>query len=177
VKHLSDNFTLILLTDVSRSLFAKDKTLFTVAAAFAILGHDGTVNATEMNALIYGLPLSASAASVPRPNGLDWVGDKAWGDLVAFASAVFDSGSSISTNSSSSSKPSAAATAAAMPRISSAAFLSSFSSNSSDWQTWASHAAPHTLALPGLPANAVTPFQKLIVVKVIGSASTRIFLH
>jgi hypothetical protein len=69
----------MLLADVSRSLFAKDKFLFISAAAFAILGQDCTISNAELSALLCGPPLAAGAAS--KPEALGWLAARSWEEL------------------------------------------------------------------------------------------------
>ncbi len=71
----------MLLADVSRSLFAKDKFLFIAAAAFAILGQDGTISNAELSALLCGPPLSSSAAAASKPEALGWLAARSWEEL------------------------------------------------------------------------------------------------
>jgi hypothetical protein len=125
-----ENFTLMLLSDVSRSLFSKDKFLFISAAAFAILAQEGAIAASDLSALISCQSLMSSAAAA-KPDAAAWMTSKMWEDLVAVSVSMFDSTdkSTIATSSSSSS-------AAAAARLTSASFLASFSSNAAAWQAW-----------------------------------------
>jgi hypothetical protein len=155
VKNIIDNFTLLLLADVARSLFSKDKFLFISAAAFAILVQSGVITSSEVSALLGGQLMFSASAAAAKPDILSWLTDKMWADLVGVSAIIFDSSGngavaaqSSSTQASSSSSSAAAAAAAAAtsaPRLTSASFLASFASNASDWQAWYySRAAPIT---------------------------------
>ena len=144
VKHLTENFTRMLLSDVSRSLFARDKDLFISSAAFAILRNDGTIPPAEMAALISGPPLaSASHANFPaaaKAEALGWVAARVWEDLVGVCGIMFDSASVVKATSppSASSAASSASSAASLAavKLTSSSFLSSFASNAAAWQSW-----------------------------------------
>jgi hypothetical protein len=144
VKNLTDNFTLLLLADVSRSLFSKDKALFISASALAILSQEGAVAPAELHTLLYGPSLAtAAAASTCKPEALAWLSVKMWEDLVAMASTLFGESAQgaadthVKSATVSASKPAGSASAAAAaPRLTSAAFLASFTSNAAAWQTW-----------------------------------------
>jgi hypothetical protein len=141
VKHLTENFTRMLLSDVSRSLFARDKDLFISSAAFAILRHDRLVSSAELAALISGPPLASSSSAAAKTEALAWLVAKVWEDLVGVSAIMFDSASVDKVASSPSASASAPASApasasSAVVKLTSSSFLSSFASNAAAWQSW-----------------------------------------
>jgi len=80
VKHLIDYFTALLYRNVCRSLFEKDKLLFSFLMTVRVEQQLQQLDTTELRFLLTGGP--GLAANGPAKK-IDWVGDKVWADLVA----------------------------------------------------------------------------------------------
>ena len=84
---LKDTFTYTLYENVCRSLFEKDKLLFSFMLAAKIMTSDGRLDAAELKFLLQG----SLSMALRRPNpvtakGGTWLTDKAWADLLDLTS-------------------------------------------------------------------------------------------
>jgi len=74
IKVLNDHFTLSLYDNVCRSLFEKDKLLFSFKLTVNVMAGDGKMDAEEMRFLLSGP--SGDIKIVPNPT--TWLGDLEW---------------------------------------------------------------------------------------------------
>ena len=80
--HINDHFTYSLYCNVCRSLFEKDKLLFSFLLCTRILGAKGEVDAAEWMFLLTG---GIGGTALPKPAALDWLTDPAWAELCRLA--------------------------------------------------------------------------------------------
>jgi len=81
--NLKDSFTYILYKNVCRSLFEKDKLLFSFLLCTKIMLGDRTLDARELRYFLQG----NTSMDLAKPNPLPgtWLSDKCWGDVLGLA--------------------------------------------------------------------------------------------
>ena len=79
MKNLYDSCTYMLYLSICRSLFEKDKLLFSCLLCTKLMLGAGTLDPAHLRFLLTG----ATAVDLPKPNPFgSWLSDKAWGDLL-----------------------------------------------------------------------------------------------
>ncbi|KAK3267509.1 hypothetical protein CYMTET_23939 [Cymbomonas tetramitiformis] len=78
LNHIQDHYTFSLYQNVCRSLFEKDKLLFSFLLTTRILGSKGMVDQAEWMFLLTG---GLGGNVLPKPPGADWLSDPAWAEL------------------------------------------------------------------------------------------------
>merc|ERR1719163_2426501 len=83
LKNLNDKFISLLFGNVCRSLFEKDKLLFSILLTLKMLYFDNEADADALNLFFTGGG-GAGAHSKPKPHGegLGWLSDVMWGKLL-----------------------------------------------------------------------------------------------
>ncbi|RYG67808.1 hypothetical protein EON64_06655, partial [archaeon] len=82
LRNLNDCFTYILYRNVCRSLFEKDKLLFSFLLTTKIMLGQKTLEFSEMRFFLQG----NTSMELPEPNPYkDWLSDVAWGDILALS--------------------------------------------------------------------------------------------
>lgn len=76
--YLSDAFTKLLYENVCRSLFEKDKLLFSFLLCIKSLQINKELNEQEFRYFLTG----STAVDLPEANPTDWLNDKSWGDFL-----------------------------------------------------------------------------------------------
>jgi dynein heavy chain len=134
---LRDFFTYYLYVNVCRSLFEKDKLLFSFVMSIKILQNDGAVDQNEWMFLITGK--TSKQVSIDNPTGdSGWLDKRGWDEMRYFSSLpIFDG------------------------------FCADFSNEVSAWLELFDHADPHTFPLPGKWNDCLNPLQKLCVLRAI----------
>lgn len=77
IKILNDHFTLALYDNVCRSLFEKDKLLFSFKLTVNVMFGEKKMDAEELRFFLAG----ASGEVKIAPNPTDWLGDLEWSDV------------------------------------------------------------------------------------------------
>ncbi|CAM9110379.1 unnamed protein product, partial [Ectocarpus fasciculatus] len=79
LQHLKDTFTFILYKNVCRSLFEKDKLLFSFLLCSRIqLGQD-RMDEAELRFFLQG----STSMDIAEPNPFEWLSDKSWNDILS----------------------------------------------------------------------------------------------
>ena len=79
IRILNDHFTLSIYKNVCRSLFEKDKLLFSFLLCIGVLKGKGEVDEESWRFLLTG----GVALENPHPNPFpEWLSDKSWGEIV-----------------------------------------------------------------------------------------------
>lgn len=86
LESLKDTFTYILYVNVCRSLFAKDKMLFSFLLCTKILLSTGELKQTELRFFLQGS--TALEMSKPKPANSDWMSEKIWKEMIALSDAI-----------------------------------------------------------------------------------------
>ncbi|CAM9113921.1 unnamed protein product, partial [Choristocarpus tenellus] len=81
IKKLIDCFTFMLYTNVCRSLFEKDKLLFSFLLAVKIMQGEKRIDGDEVRFFLQGTTSLDLEQPNPIPGG--WLSDKSWGDIIA----------------------------------------------------------------------------------------------
>jgi len=81
---LMSTFTLVLYENVCRSLFEKDKLLFSLLLATKIMLGDGKLDAGELRFALQGALAMSLRKPVP-PTAKAWLPEKSWGDVLELA--------------------------------------------------------------------------------------------
>jgi dynein heavy chain len=82
---LNDYFSYHLYKNICRSLFEKDKLLFSFVMSIRILEHAGQISAEEWMFLISGNgPAGKTAVVLENPDG-DWIDQRTWGEALALS--------------------------------------------------------------------------------------------
>jgi dynein heavy chain, axonemal len=88
---LNNYFSYHLYKNICRSLFEKDKLLFSFVMAIRILEHDGSVDPAEWMFLISGNGSSAKESKTFDNPDTDWIDQRTWGEALALDTlAAFD---------------------------------------------------------------------------------------
>ncbi|CAM9175434.1 unnamed protein product [Chrysoparadoxa australica] len=82
--NLNDFFTYLLYTNVCRSLFEKDKLLFSFLLTIKIMSSEERIDMAELRFFLQGATTMELARPNPVPEG-GWLGDKTWGEFLALA--------------------------------------------------------------------------------------------
>jgi len=83
LKHLNDCFTYLLYRNVCRSLFEKDKLLFSFLLTAKIMLGQKTMDANELRFFLQG----STSMDLAEPNPFkDWLTDKSWNDILSLCS-------------------------------------------------------------------------------------------
>ena len=80
LENLKDTFTYILYLNVCRSLFEKDKLLFSFLLTVKIMSGQGKLDAAHLRFLLAGNTAMDRERELPST---DWLTDKCWGDILA----------------------------------------------------------------------------------------------
>jgi dynein heavy chain len=134
---LQDFFTYYLYVNVCRSLFEKDKLLYSFVMSIKIMQNEGGVDQNEWMFLITGK--TSKQVACPNPTGdAGWVDKRCWDEMRFFSSLPSFDG-----------------------------FCEDFTSMVSEWRDLFDHAEPHTQPLPGKWQTQLNPLQKLCVLRAI----------
>ncbi|XP_026673034.1 dynein heavy chain 7, axonemal [Ceratina calcarata] len=142
---LRETFTYTLYSNVCRSLFEKDKLLYSFVLYTTILLSE---NAIMQEELMFFLSGGVALAAVPDNPMSSWLSDKSWGeicrvkDVRGFAN-----------------------------------FQSSFLSNETAWKQYYDLTNPEDSSIPSPWENTLTPFQKLIVTRMIRTDKVMIMIQ
>jgi dynein heavy chain len=82
LRNLNDTFTYILYKNVCRSLFEKDKLLFSFLLTTKIMLANHVLDAQEMRFFLQG----STSMELSEPNPFKWLSDRAWNDILAMCS-------------------------------------------------------------------------------------------
>ena len=85
LKIIAEHFTYSLYQNVCRSLFEKDKLLFSFLLCTRIMTSEGRLPVEEFNFFLTG-GVGITAKSVPQPKGEEWISAKMWGEVTRLAS-------------------------------------------------------------------------------------------
>lgn len=135
--HLNKHFTYSLYCNVCRSLFEKDKLLFSLLLCTAIMNRNQELVANEWRFLLTG-GVSLSQEADPRKNPApQWLSEKSWNELLRLNDTV----------------------------LSSEVGLAQHVANNLDaWLVWYDSPNPHEVPLP-LAGKSLTPLQSLLIVR------------
>jgi len=91
LKIIAEHFTYSLYQNVCRSLFEKDKLLFSFLLCTRIMTSEDRLPVEEFNFFLTG-GVGITAKSVPQPKGEEWISAKMWGEVTRLAStcSVFE---------------------------------------------------------------------------------------
>ncbi|XP_076243987.1 dynein heavy chain at 62B [Calliopsis andreniformis] len=142
---LRDNFTYNLYQNVCRSLFEKDKVLYSFVLYTTILLTENAITEEEMMFFLSGGV--ALAAAPPNPAS-SWLPDKSWGEICRVHT---------------------------LPSFSS--FQKNFIGNLNAWKNYYDLLNPEDSPIPSPWEQTLTPFQKLIVVRMIRTDKVMIMLQ
>jgi dynein heavy chain len=78
IKFLNDEFLQSLYRNICRSLFAKDKLVFSTMLAMKLMELAGELNAAEVKFFLTG---GVSLGEELPENPTDWISDKCWGEM------------------------------------------------------------------------------------------------
>jgi dynein heavy chain len=87
IMNITKTFTKLLYKNVCRSLFEKDKLLFSFLLAMKIMEEKGELNVVESRFLMTG----GSSVEMPKPNptgASGWLSDKAWMTIIEFSKNI-----------------------------------------------------------------------------------------
>ena len=164
--NLIDFFTYSLYKNICRSLFEKDKLLFSFTLAATIFGYKGSLDPAEYRFLLTGgLGQKDGADQLPA----QWISEKLWlemlrlSDLPAFAGKPEDGEDPEdgATKASEGAPADADANAVVEP------FRACFARDPSAWRHVYDSASPETEPLPEPWHSALSPFQKLCVLRTL----------
>ena len=79
LRHLNECFTFILYKNVCRSLFEKDKLLFSFLLTTKIMLGQKSLDAAEVRFFLQG----STSMDLAEPNPFSWLSDKAWNDILS----------------------------------------------------------------------------------------------
>jgi dynein heavy chain len=82
LQNLNDTFTYVLYENVCRSLFEKDKLLFSFLLCIKIMQGDDALDAQELAFFLQGSSSMDLAEPNPTASGRHWLTDKSWADLL-----------------------------------------------------------------------------------------------
>ena len=139
VKNLISTFTLLLYQNVCRSLYEKDKLLFALTLALKIMSGENRIVPAELRFLMSG----GTKTSVSHPNPT-LKGDKMWLENKDWA-AILELSEFDSFNN----------------------FHKNFTQNVQEWKTVWDAASPESIPWPGDIKLKLTPFQQIIVLRII----------
>ena len=172
--NLIDFFTYSLYKNICRSLFEKDKLLFSFTLAATIFGYKGSLDPAEYRFLLTGgLGQKDGADTPPAP----WLSEKLWlemlrlSDLPAFAGRS-EKGGDDATGAEASEAPTEGASADSPSKDANdkkvvEPFCACFARDPSAWRHVYDSASPETEPLPEPWHSALSPFQKLCVLRTI----------
>ncbi|GMH99793.1 hypothetical protein TrVE_jg2105 [Triparma verrucosa] len=83
---LQDTFTYILYVNVCRSLFAKDKLLFSFLLCTKIMLSRGELKQSELRFFLQGS--TALELAKPKPENSGWLSDKIWKEILALSTSI-----------------------------------------------------------------------------------------
>jgi len=137
IKNINDFFTYSLYNNVCRSLFEKDKLLFSFLLSTRVMESLGSLVAAEYSILTTGgVGLAEVSTQNPSP---DWISKRAW-DEICRASANIDALKGLAD---------------------------SFTKNLDKWKAIYDHSLPQQQPLPEPYNETLTPFQKLLVLRFV----------
>ncbi|CAK9798694.1 Dynein axonemal heavy chain 7 [Anthophora quadrimaculata] len=145
LQFLRETFTYNLYQNVCRSLFEKDKLLYSFVLYTTILIREEIVTREEMSFFLSG---GVALAAVPPSPATDWLPDKSWGEI----SRVH-----------------------LLPSF--ADFQSSFTRNLTKWKQYYDSTNPEDSPIPDPWEKSLTPFQHLIVTRMIRTDKVMIMIQ
>lgn len=92
LRNLSECFTVLLYTNVCRSLFEKHKLLFSFLLSIKIMQGEERIDGEELRFFLQGATSLDLVEPNPVANGGDWLSDKTWGEIVAVGKIATMSG-------------------------------------------------------------------------------------
>ncbi|XP_058067045.1 dynein axonemal heavy chain 12 [Anopheles bellator] len=137
LKYLMDAVTLNLYTNVCRSLFERDKLLFSFILTTKIMISCSQIDPREFKFLLTGRDEQSTAASVPNPDP-SWITGKLWEDVCRLEQLTDFGG-----------------------------FVASFADNLAEWRAYYDAEEPQALRLPTPWDEKTNRFEKLIVLKTV----------
>ena len=132
---LMDGFTHLLYRSICRSLFEKDKLLFSFVLCIKILQGDGLVDHAEWRFLLTG---GVALSGYTPPNPTAWLPNKEWHNLCVLSEI-----------------PAYAAVPEAVGS----------EGEGSQWRAWYDASEPQTLPMPGRCEAQLSRFQKLLLLR------------
>ena len=135
IEHLNGHFTYSIYRNVCRSLFEKDKLLFSFVLTIALLAMAGAVDDNDWRFLLTG----GVALDNPHPNPAPrWLSEKSWSEVVRVEN---------------------------LPSGAFSGFHESFVENLDDWKAFYDSPAPHEATIPGGWQDRLTDLQRLIALR------------
>ena len=132
---LMDQFTFMLYRAICRSLFEKDKLLFSLTLCVKILQGDGLVDLNEWRFLLTG---GVALSATQPPNPTQWLPDKAWLDLCVLSE---------------------------LPAFAELPASVGGADEGQEWRAWYDAPEPQTLPSPGAWQEALSSFQRLLLLR------------
>ena len=136
LKIINEHFTYSLYQNVCRSLFEKDKLLFSFLLDCRIMGSEDRLPPDEFSFFLTG-GVGVAPKSAPRPEGEEWCSPKMWDEITRLASVC--------------------------PAF--ASLPDDIAKDLAGWRAVYDSAQPHQEPLPGSYASGLTSFQLLLVMR------------
>eukprot|EP00002_Diphylleia_rotans_P005088 TRINITY_DN140_c1_g1_i4.p1 TRINITY_DN140_c1_g1~~TRINITY_DN140_c1_g1_i4.p1 ORF type:complete len:4263 (+),score=965.99 TRINITY_DN140_c1_g1_i4:204-12992(+) len=134
--YLNDHFTYSVYRNVCRSLFEKDKLLFSFLMCIAIMRSRGQIDSQEWRFLIAGgIGLDAEKEKIPNPAPA-WLADKSWYNILQLSSLSRFDGIHVHLQT-----------------------------HTSEWRQYYDADNTHRAALPGTWGSSLNPFQTMLVLR------------
>ena len=139
VKNLNSTFTLLLYQNVCRSLYEKDKLLFSLTLAIKIMTGENRINPLELRFLMAGGTKTAISQPNPTLKGdKPWLENKDWAAILELSE--FDAFSTFQKN---------------------------FTHNVNEWKAVWESSNPESMAWPGDLKQKLSPFQQIIILRIL----------
>ena len=139
LRTINDHFTYALYQNVCRSLFERDKLLFSFLLDCRIMGSEDRLPSDEFSFFLTG-GVGVTAKDTAKPDAQEWISPKMWGEVCRLASVAPDAFGALPDD---------------------------IAANVGGWRAVYDSTQPHREPLPGRygEAGALTPFQLLLVMR------------